>query len=164
MTQKEKRNKCRPVVIGVLLENGTREEQGGGEMELRKGRAGRSHLAQLCEPPWAAGGKPRSVSKNKTYKSIFWDIFCLFLNNTSPCVLEGAHFCGHGTKEPGTGMCSSPSSRGNSLPGRSLQGGLPMEESWEKGIAKSLKTDMVICATALPQGLQAALGVQVSLG
>lgn len=45
MTQKEKRNKCRPVVIGVLLENGTRDEQGGGEMELRKGRAGRSHPA-----------------------------------------------------------------------------------------------------------------------
>lgn len=57
MTQEEKRNKCRPVVIGVLLENGTRDDQGGGEMELRRGRAGRSHPAQLCEPLRAVGGK-----------------------------------------------------------------------------------------------------------
>lgn len=102
MTQKEKRNKCRPVVIGVLLENGTREEQGGGEMELRKGRAGRSHLAQLWEPLQAVGGKQEECPKNiKIHINPFFGIFfCLFLNNTSPCVLEGAHLCGHGTKDP----------------------------------------------------------------
>lgn len=50
------------------------------------------------------------------------------------------------------------------MPGRSLQGGLPMDKFWEKRIAKSLETDMMICARALPQDLQAALGVQVPVG
>lgn len=34
-----------------------------------------------------------------------------------------------------------------------------MEKLWEKRIAKSLETDRVICAGALPQGLQAAAGM-----
>lgn len=79
MTQKEKRNKCRPVVIGVLLENGTRDEQGGGEMELRKGRAGRSHPAHLREPLQAAGGKLwECLQKHKPINPSFGIFFVCF--------------------------------------------------------------------------------------